>query len=106
MIDCEKHLHTNEMAENNINDKIECNFILKNGNKFIDNTAEISGGAIAYRSEGYTDADDSSIFINNTAGMHSPHISSFPTKLKVIYDEKMTSYVKLEGDEMELLKKT
>ena len=53
MIDCEKHLYTNEMAENNINDKIECNFILKNGNIFIDNTAEIQSCPITQSGDYY-----------------------------------------------------
>ena len=56
-----------------------CGVVLKNQNTFVDNYAEIQGGAISYRSSGFQDVDGSTVFINNTAGVHSDTVSSFST---------------------------
>lgn len=68
-----------------------CNTSLINGNLFQGNNGEIQGGAIAYSSSGPTDLDNSTLYINNTAGMHSPTISSYASKLIVEYDSKLTT---------------
>jgi hypothetical protein len=72
-----------------------CKTILINKNDFISNLAEIQGGAIAYRSYGPIDEDNSTIFENNTAGMHSPTISSYATQLNVTFDENQTTLTPL-----------
>jgi hypothetical protein len=68
-----------------------CNTSLINGNLFEGNNAEIQGGAIAYSSSGPTDLDNSTIYTDNTAGMHSPTISSFASKLIIEYDSELTT---------------
>ena len=83
-IDCQP-----DLDKDNI---ILCNTSLANNNTFINNSADIQGGAIAYRSYGPIDVDNSSLFINNSAGVHSPNISSFASQLNISYSNK-TSFV-------------
>lgn len=90
-IDCEK------------SDKIVCNTSLASNNTFLENKAGIQGGAIAYRSEGIKHLNDHSNYTGNTAGIHSPTISSFATNLIMEYDQNYTTLKELEDNTLEHL---
>ena len=70
--------------------------ILKDNNTFQGNHADIRGGAISFRSLGFKELDNSSIYSNNTANVHSARIASFATKIRINYDEVATKVVHLE----------
>ena len=81
-----------------------CQVLLKDKNTFSDNYAEIQGGAISYRSAGFQDVDGSTIYINNTAGVHAGTIASFATSIRVMYgsssptDKEVAELVDIDQD--------
>ena len=54
-----------------------------NNNKFLNNFAEIRGGAFAY-SPTAVDYDNSTSFVGNEALLHSSNVSAYPYSIKMI----------------------
>ena len=66
----------------------QCDIAFSNGNNFTSNFAMVQGGAISYISVGFTDADGSTIYLNNTAGYHSDTVASYTKYFDVQTDDK------------------
>ena len=66
----------------------------------MDNYATIQGGAISYRSAGYTD-DGTTSFINNTADIINSTISSFPTSIQINFDPEALTLRTYNGTDEE-----
>ena len=66
-------------------------FLLR-GNRFENNSADIQGGAISYRSQGIEEEkqqgeEGATIYIGNTARIYSNTTASFVSQLQIVYDE-------------------
>jgi hypothetical protein len=61
---------------------------LNNSNNFTKNFAQIQGGAISYRSQGFID-DGSTIFQDNDAGIHSPDVAQYATNYSINIDSRI-----------------
>lgn len=60
----------------------DCHLTLAN-NKFINNSAESSGGAITWKVSRFIDSGGN-MFINNTAP-YGPNASSFPGRIEIVF---------------------
>ena len=70
-------------------------------NVFKANHADIQGGAISYRSQGIEEETPkgekgATIYIGNTAGIHSDTIASYTSRLQIVYDERVSTLLELE----------
>jgi predicted outer membrane repeat protein len=59
---------------------------LRKNNTFLNNYAAIQGGAISFRSAGYTVIDDGVTMKNNTAGVIKSGVSSYAKSVKFNLD--------------------
>lgn len=63
------------------NECSDCKVHFRDRNLFKDNYAFFQGGAISYSSHGFTDIDNSTIFINNTDSFMNKSISSYADRI-------------------------
>jgi predicted outer membrane repeat protein len=63
-----------------------CNVTFNKANRFIGNSAEIQGGAISFRSSGFKDPYNTTLYSENVAKLINGAISRYPSKIKVELD--------------------
>ena len=67
--------------------------LLLRGNRFENNSADIQGGAISYRSQGIEEGkqegkEGATIYIGNTARVYSNTTASYVSQLQIVYGEE------------------